>query len=177
MRIADPDNAAAVSEAIDRLFANSRAETKTETERAFQQSFLSSMGSVITAMDVMSFVIIGIILLVLANTMIMSARERTHEYAVLKTLGFSGRHIFALIAGESLLLSLLGSITGIIITFPAVEGFQGAIPKGWFPIFYIEPQTVITGCLAGLFVGLTASLIPARRAVASRIVEGLRYVG
>ena len=177
VRIADPDNAAAVSEAIDRLFANSRAETKTETERAFQQSFLSSMGSVITAMDVMSFVIIGIILLVLANTMIMSARERTHEYAVLKTLGFSGRHIFALIAGESLLLSALGSITGIIITFPAVEGFQGAIPKGWFPIFYIEPQTVITGCLAGLFVGLTASLIPARRAVASRIVEGLRYVG
>jgi putative ABC transport system permease protein len=177
IRISDPDNAAAISEAIDRLFANSRAETKTETERAFQQSFLSSMGSVITAMDVMSFVIIGIILLVLANTMIMSARERTHEYAVLKALGFSGRHIFTLIAGESLLLSLLGSVTGIVVTFPAVEGFQTALPKGWFPVFYVEPKTIIIGCLAGLLVGLTASLIPARRAVASRIVEGLRYVG
>jgi putative ABC transport system permease protein len=177
VRISDPDSTAAVSEEIDRLFANSRAETKTETERAFQQSFLSSMGSVITAMDVMSFVIIGIILLVLANTMIMSARERTHEYAILKTLGFSGRHIFALIAGESLLLSLLGSMTGIIITFPAVEGFQTTLPKGWFPIFYIEPQTVVIGCLAGLLVGLSASLIPARRAVATRVVEGLRHVG
>jgi putative ABC transport system permease protein len=177
VRISDPDNAAVVSEAIDQLFANSRAETKTETERAFQQSFLSSMGSVITAMDVMSFVIIGIILLVLANTMIMSARERTHEYAVLKTLGFSGRHIFTLIAGESLLLSLLGSATGIGITFPAVQGFQTALPKGWFPVFYVEPQTIVIGCLAGLLVGLTASLIPARRAAASRIVEGLRYVG
>jgi putative ABC transport system permease protein len=177
IRISDPDNAAAISEAIDRLFANSRAETKTETERAFQQSFLSSMGSVITAMDVMSFVIIGIILLVLANTMIMSARERTHEYAVLKALGFSGRHIFTLIAGESLLLSLLGSVTGIVVTFPAVEGFQTALPKGWFPVFYVEPKTIIIGCLAGLLVGLTASLIPARRAVASRVVEGLRYVG
>jgi putative ABC transport system permease protein len=177
VRISDPDNAAVVSEAIDQLFANSRAETKTETERAFQQSFLSSMGSVITAMDVMSFVIIGIILLVLANTMIMSARERTHEYAVLKTLGFSGRHIFTLIAGESLLLSLLGSATGIGITFPAVQGFQTALPKGWFPVFYVEPQTIVIGCLAGLLVGLTASLIPARRAVTSRIVEGLRYVG
>jgi putative ABC transport system permease protein len=177
VRISDPDSAAVVSEEIDRLFANSRAETKTETERAFQQSFLSSMGSVITAMDVMSFVIIGIILLVLANTMIMSARERTHEYAILKTLGFSGRHIFALIAGESLLLSLLGSMTGIIITFPAVEGFQTTLPKGWFPIFYIEPQTVVIGCLAGLLVGLSASLIPARRAVATRVVEGLRHVG
>jgi putative ABC transport system permease protein len=177
IRITNPDDSAAVSEAIDRLFANSRAETKTETERAFQQSFLSSMGSVITAMDVMSFVIIGIILLVLANTMIMSARERTHEYAVLKAIGFSGRHIFTLIAGESLLLSLLGSMTGMIVTFPAVEGFQGALPKGWFPVFYVEPHTIVIGCLAGLLVGLTASLIPARRAMATRIVEGLRYVG
>lgn len=177
IRIKDPENAAAVSEAIDRLFVNSPAETKTETERAFQQSFLSSMGSVITAMDVMSFVIIGIILLVLGNTMIMAARERTHEYAVLKTLGFSGAYIFVLIAGESLSLSLLGSVMGIVFTFPAVEGFQEAMPKGWFPIFYVEPRTVVMGCLAGLLVGVSASLIPARRAIATRIVEGLRYVG
>ncbi|HWP59159.1 MAG TPA: FtsX-like permease family protein [Candidatus Acidoferrales bacterium] len=177
VQIADPQSAAAVSQEIDRLFMNSRAETKTETERAFQQSFLSSMGSVITAMDVMSFVIIGIILLVLANTMIMSARERTHEYAVLKALGFSGGHIFALVAGESLLLSLLGSALGIAATFPAVEGFQEAMPKGWFPIFYVEPETVVFGCLAALLVGFGASLIPARRAIAARIVEGLRFVG
>jgi putative ABC transport system permease protein len=176
-RIVDPANAAQVSEAIDALFANSRAETKTETERAFQQSFLSSMGSVMTAMDVMSFVIIGIILLVLANTMIMSTRERTHEYAVLKTLGFSGRHIFTLIAGESLLLSFLGSALGVLVTFPAVAGFQTALPKGWFPVFYIEPRTIVIGCLAGVLVGLAASLIPARRAVTTRIVDGLRYVG
>ncbi len=176
-RIAHPDDSAAVSAAIDELFVNSLAETKTETERAFQQSFLSSMGSVMTAMDVMSFVIIGIILLVLANTMIMSARERTHEYAVLKTLGFSGRHIFILIAGESLLLSALGSALGMGATFPAVEGFQGALPKGWFPVFYIEPKTIVFGCLAGLLVGLAASLIPARRAAATKIVEGLRFVG
>ena len=177
VRIANPDDAASVSEAIDQLFVNSRAETKTETERAFQQSFLSSMASVITAMDVMSFVIIGIILLVLANTMTMSARERTHEYAVLKALGFSGRHIFTLIAGESLLLSLLGCVVGMAVTFPAVQGFQQALPKGWFPVFYIEPQTIIVGAIAGLLVGVTASLIPTRRAVTTRIVEGLRFVG
>ena len=176
-RITSPDEAAGVSAAIDALFANSRAETKTETERAFQQSFLSSMGSVMTAMDVMSFVIIGIILLVLANTMIMSARERTHEYAVLKTLGFTGRYIFALIVGESLLLSVFGSAAGMLVTFPAVAGFQGALPKGWFPVFYIDPNTIVFGCLAGVLVGFAASLIPARRAMATRIVEGLRHVG
>ena len=176
-RIDSPDNAAPISEAIDALFANSRAETKTETERAFHQNFLSSMGSVMTAMDVMSFVIIGIILLVLANTMIMSARERTHEYAVLKTLGFTGGHILALVAGESLCLSILGTAAGMAATVPAVAGFKNALPKGWFPVFYIEPKTVFFAVLAGLAIGLVAALIPARRATSQKIVEGLRYIG
>jgi putative ABC transport system permease protein len=176
-RISNSSNAAAVSEEIDHLFANSRAETKTETERAFQQNFLSSASAVITAMNIMSFVIIGIILLVIGNTMIMSARERTHEYAVLKALGFSGPQLFFLIAGESLILSLLGSTAGLLATFPAVQGFRTVLPKGWFPIFYIKPETLVVGCAAGLLVGLLASMIPLRRILATRIVEGLRHVG
>lgn len=177
VRIDDPENSAAISEEIDKLFANSRAETKTETERAFQQSFLSAASAIITAMNIMSFVIIGIILLVLGNTMVMSARERTHEYAVLKALGFSAGQIFFLIAGESLILSLLGSALGLGVTLPAVAGFEKALPKGWFPVFYIKPETVVMACAAGLLVGIVASLIPMRRVVTTRIVEGLRYVG
>jgi putative ABC transport system permease protein len=177
VRISNPDDAAPVSEAIDKLFENSRAETKTETERAFQQNFLSAASAVITAMNIMSFVIIGIILLVLGNTMIMSARERTHEYAVLKALGFSGGKLFSLIAGESLTLSVLGSAVGLLVTFPAVEGFQKALPKGWFPVFYIKPQTILFAVISGLLIGLAASLIPVRRILTTRIVEGLRYVG
>jgi putative ABC transport system permease protein len=175
--IGNTENAAIVSEAIDGLFANSRAETKTETERAFQQNFLSSASAVITAMNIMSFVIIGIILLVLGNTMIMSARERTHEYAVLKALGFSGGQLFFLISGESVVLSILGSGLGLSLTFPAVQGFRAALPKGWFPIFYIKPETMVVGCVAGLIVGFVASLIPMRNILTTRIVEGLRYVG
>jgi putative ABC transport system permease protein len=177
VRIDDPDNSAAISQEIDQLFANSRAETKTETERAFQQSFLSAASAVITAMNIMSFVIIGIILLVLANTMVMSARERTHEFAVLKALGFSGGQLFFLIAGEALILSTLGSALGLLVTVPAVEGFQTALPKGWFPVFYIKPETIIFGCVSAFIVGLVASLIPLRRVLSTRIVEGLRHVG
>jgi putative ABC transport system permease protein len=177
VRIDDPERSAAISEEIDKLFANSRAETKTETERAFQQSFLSAASAVITAMNIMSFVIIGIILLVVGNTMIMSARERTHEFAVLKALGFSAGQIFFLIAGESLILSLFGSALGLGLTLPAVDGFQAALPKGWFPVFYIKPETVVIGCAAGLLVGLLAAIIPLRRVVTTRIVDGLRYVG
>ncbi len=177
VRIDDPASSARISQDIDNLFANSRAETKTETERAFQQGFLSSASAVITAMNVMSFVIIGIILLVVGNTMVVSARERTHEFAVLKALGFSGRQLFLLLAGESMILSIAGSALGLAVTVPAVLGFQSALPKGWFPIFYIKPQTIAIGCAAGVAVGLIASLIPLRRVLTTRIVEGLRYVG
>ncbi|MGH7796748.1 MAG: ABC transporter permease [Candidatus Binatia bacterium] len=177
VRIGDPDNSATISQEIDDMFANSRAETKTETERAFQQSFLSAASAVITAMNIMSFVIIGIILLVVGNTMVMSARERTHEFAVLKALGFSGGQLFFLLAGESMILSIIGSALGLMVTIPAVDGFQTALPKGWFPVFYIKPETIAIGGIAGLAVGLLASLIPLRRVLTTRIVEGLRYVG
>lgn len=177
VRIDDPDASARISQDIDNLFANSRAETKTETERAFQQGFLSSASAVITAMNVMSFVIIGIILLVVGNTMVMSARERTHEFAILKALGFSGGQLFLLLAGESMILSIAGSALGLAVTVPAVLGFQSALPKGWFPVFYIKPETIVIGCAAGFAVGLVASLFPLRRVLTTRIVEGLRYVG
>jgi putative ABC transport system permease protein len=177
VRIDDPANSAQISQDIDNLFANSRAETKTETERAFHQSFLSAASAVITAMNIMSFVIIGIILLVLGNTMVMSARERTHEFAVLKALGFSGGQLFLLLGGESMILSIAGSALGLALTLPAVVGFQSALPKGWFPVFYIKPETIVIGCIAGFAVGLLASLIPLRRVLTTRIVEGLRYVG
>jgi putative ABC transport system permease protein len=177
VRIANPDDSAAISESIDKLFENSSAETKTETERAFQQNFLSSASAVITAMNIMSFVIIGIILLVVGNTMIMSARERTHEFAVLKALGFSGRQLFVLLAGESLILANLGSALGLAATLPAVLGFRAALPKGWFPVFHVKPETILIGCVAALAIGLIAAMIPLRRVLSTHIVDGLRHVG
>ncbi len=99
MTVDNPNNAAEISAAVDALFANSRAETKTETEKAFQQSFVSLSGTIITSLKFISYVIIGIILLVLANTIVMTARERIREYAVLKVLGFTSFHISGLIFG------------------------------------------------------------------------------
>src|SRR5262249_3476133 len=99
-----------------------------------------------------SFVIIGIILLVLCNTMIMSVRERTHEYAVLKALGFTGHSLFFLIAGESMILAAFGSSFGLFVILPAVEVFQKSLPKGWFPVFYVKPDSirVYSGLAGGL---------------------------
>jgi putative ABC transport system permease protein len=177
IRIADPAQSGAISNQIDGLFKNSRAETKTETERAFQQGFVAAAGAIITAMNFMSFVIIGIIMLVVGNTMIMSARERTREFAVFKTLGFSAGHLIGLILGESMLISGLGGGLGLFLTFPFVGGFAAAVPKGFFPIFNVEPTTIILAVSSALVVGFVASIFPIQRALTTRIVDGLRHVG
>ncbi len=177
VQIKDPAQAAEISQKIDALFKNSTAETKTESERAFQQGFLAATSAIVTAMNVISFVIIGIIMLVLGNTMIMSARERTREYAVMKTLGFERRHLTGLIMGESLLISFIGAGIGLFLTFPLVEGFAMVIPKGFFPIFRLEPITVIFACSAAVFIGLVASVPPIQRALKTNIVDGFRFVG
>lgn len=177
VQVADPNKSALISNQIDALFKNSTAETKTETEKAFTQGFVSASGAIITAMNVMSFVIIGIIMLVLANTMIMSARERTREYAVFKTLGFSAKHLVGLILGESMVISFLGGGIGLFLTFPIVAGFEQAMPKGFFPFFYIEPITVVLAITATIIVGLISAVFPIHKALNTKIVDGFRFVG
>ncbi len=174
--IADPDNAPAVSETIDKMFDNSTAKTKTETEKAFQQSFVSLSGTIITSLQVVSYIIIGIILLVLTNTMIMAARERTREYAVLKTLGFTAGHIMGLVAGESLAIAAIGGAVGIAITFPVVGGFGAAFPT-FFPVFNVENSTLMIAGAFVVLVGILAALFPSLRAAQMKIVDGLRQVG
>ncbi len=177
IQIDNPAQSAEISNQVDAMFRNSRAETKTETERAFQQGFLASTSAIITSMNVLSFVIIGIIMLVLGNTMIMSARERTREYAVFKSLGFSRFHLTGLIMGESLFISGLGGLLGLLLTFPIVAGFASFIPKGFFPIFQIEPITITFAILASVLIGVAASIFPIHKALNTRIVDGFRFVG
>jgi putative ABC transport system permease protein len=177
IKIDNPANAGIISAQIDDLFHNSRAETKTETEAAFQEDFIQGTSLVIDLLNFISFVIIGIIMLVLGNTMIMSARERTKEYAVLKTLGFSAKHLIGLIAGESLLISFIAGGVGLLLTYPLVGMFSLFVPKTWFPIFYVEPSTVVLAGLSAVGVGIAASFFPIQRAVRTSIVNGLRFVG
>jgi putative ABC transport system permease protein len=177
VKISDPDKSASISEQIDAVFKNSRAETKTESERAFQQGFVAASSAILTSINVISFVIIGIIMLVLGNTMIMSARERTREYAVFKTIGFSAKHMVGLILGESLFISALGGGLGLILAFPIVEGVSQAIPKGMFPVFELEPITLIFAVSSAILIGVAASIFPIMKALRTSIVDGLRFIG
>ena len=174
--VTHPDLAADVAVSIDGLFKNSLAETLTETEKAFALTFISMTEAIVTAIRVVSFVVIIIILAVLANTMIMTTRERIGEYAVLKTLGFGGWHIAAMIFGESLVITTLGCALGITRTFPAAKVFGDSLVL-YFPIFYVEPKTIILDLAAATAVGLIAAIIPTHRAIMIRIADGLRRIG
>ena len=170
--IAAPELAAKIAETIDKTFKNSRAETLTETEKAFQLSFVSMSEAIITAIRLVSFVVIVIILVVVANTMVMSVRERTGEYAVFKTLGFGSFYLAGLILGESLLISGLGGALGIALTFPAARTFAAAVGN-WFPVFKVEALTVYLAVAGALTVGIVAAVIPIWRVIGLRVVEGL----
>src|SRR5882672_6151289 len=176
LRVEPADAMPRVATVVDEQFVNSRAPTKTETEKAFQQGFVAMSSTIITSLQVVSVVIIGIILLVLANTILMAVRERTREYAVLKTLGFSARHLIPLIFGESLVIALCGGLLGLALTFPMVAGFGKAM-QAFFPIINVAPLTIALALGAALVSGIVAAFFPAARVVRTPIVAGLRTVG
>ena len=176
VKIADGSRAAELSQAIDKEFRNSLAETLSETEKAFQLGFIAQMDSIITAIRIVSFVVIIIIFAVVANTMAMTARERLAEYATLKALGFSPGFVAGLIVGESLMITAIGATLGILVTFPLAAVFKSLLGT-MFPVFSVSQETVVMQALCALAVGLLAGLLPAFRAARVKIVDGLRYIG
>ena len=171
-----PDRATAVALAIDRTFKNSLAETLTETEKAFQLSFISMSEAIIVAIQLVSIVIIVIIIAVAANTMAMTARERLGEYAIFKTLGYRGVRIAVMIIGESMLIALIGGICGMALTFPIARSF-GKILGTFFPVFKVPEEIFLMDLAAVLIVGISAAVVPTWRATRIRIAEGLRRIG
>jgi putative ABC transport system permease protein len=176
VEVADVDRAAEVSEAIDKQFRNSIAETQTETEQAFQIGFVKQTEAILIAVRIVSFVVIFIILAVMANTMAMTARERMSEYATLKALGFGPSYVSGLIYGESLAIACVGCAIGIGLTFPAGDWFAGQLGT-LFPVFEVSSETVALQLACAVAIGAIAAALPAFRASRVRIVEGLRAIG
>jgi len=174
--VARPELAGDVAVAIDQIFKNSLAETLTETEKAFQQGFVAMSGAIVTAIQIVSFVVIFIIMAVVANTMAMTTRERIGEYAILKTLGFGGGHITALIFGESLVITIMGFLLGVVLTFPATKILSHELGT-YFPVFNIGRDTLLLSLVAALTIAFVSAIIPTRRAIKIRIADGLRRIG
>lgn len=176
VEVTDPSRVAEISLAIDKEFKNSNAETLTETEKAFQLGFVSMTEAIVVAIRLVSYLVIFIILAVMANTMAMTVRERTAEYATLKALGFGPLFVMGLIFGESLAIAGLGGMLGIALTFPVAEAFGKAMGT-LFPVFLVSEATVVLQAVCALAVGVVSAVFPARSAARVKIVDGLRSIG
>jgi putative ABC transport system permease protein len=180
VEIADPHQAGAVGRAIDALFDNSDAQTKTETEAAFRAGFVSMAGNLAFLLNTIALAVTFTILLVTANTMSMAVRERRTEIAVLKTLGFPSALVMALILGESAALGALGGGIGLLIGWGLIQAlpglpFIGEAVRG-FPDLGLSPAIGGLGFALALVLGLGAGLVPALLAYRARITDMLRQV-
>lgn len=176
INISESNRAAEISNKVDAMFRNSLAETRTETEKAFQLSFVAMTEAIVVAIRIVSFVVILILLAVMANTMAMTARERIGEYATLKALGFSHHFLAGLIYGESMAIAFVGAIIGILLTFPVTDKFSEQVGT-LFPVFGVSLETIYMQAIAAFSVGITAAVFPAYRVAQISIVEGLRSIG
>jgi putative ABC transport system permease protein len=174
-QIANPDQAAQVAGAIDRQFANSPFETKTDTEKAFQNTFVSMFGNINLLLGSIALAVVITTLFVAGNTMAMSVRERTTEIAIMRTLGFQSATIFLMIAGEGLLMALGGGLLGAILARLLVN--PSFLPAGGFiPEITVSSINVAMGVGLSAAIGIIAGLIPATMASRLKIVDALRRV-
>lgn len=167
-----------VSAAIDRMFENSTALTRTESEQAFALSFVSFIGNVKFFLLAVCAAVTFTILLVSANTMAMTVRERTREVGILKTLGFPKGSILWMILGESAFIAMLGGAAGVLLASVIASALrQGPAYIQAMKTLSITPS-VAAFCLAfAVFVGVLSSLIPAAGAARTTILDALRNTG
>jgi putative ABC transport system permease protein len=175
MRIDDPNAAPTVAKTIDDQFRNSTAPTKTGTEKAFAAGFASMWGNVKLLMSTIGMAVVFAILLVTANAMMMSQRERTSEVAVMKTVGFSDRRVFSLVIIEAAVIALTGAVLGMgaAALLPVVTGFGEG---GFLPGFHVTLGTAALGAGVALLLTVASGVFPAWQAAKLPVVQALRRV-
>lgn len=170
-----PASVSRVAKTIDDEFHNAPVQTRTETEQAFTLSFASMLGNVKMFLFSICGAVMFTVLLVSANTMAMSVRERVREVGVLKTLGFTGGNILLIILGEACAISIAGGAVGFLLSTFLTSGIRKS-PAGFFlpPIHPFDPS-VAAACIAvAMVIGLLSSFVPAWGAARTPIVEALR---
>jgi len=171
-----PGDVSKIAAAVDDMFRNSPQPTKTETEKAFGLEFVAMMGNVKAFILSICGAVLFATLLVSANTIAMSIRERTREVAVLKTLGFTRRGVLILFVSEAVALSLVGGLIGACLGRAMVYGFTQAPQMTFFPL-KMTPAIWGLAVLTSGLVGLLSAVIPSYHASQVNIVDGLRHIG
>jgi putative ABC transport system permease protein len=172
VRVADPDRSEEVARAVDAEFANSSAETKTETEKAFVQGFANQVGDVGAILSAVLGAVFFTILLVAGNTMAQSVRERIQELAVLKALGFTHQGVLALVLAEAAVIAGVGGVLGLGLA--RVLTGLGDPTGGALPVFFFPLADQLLGVVFVVLLGLATGVLPALQAMRLQIADGLR---
>ncbi len=161
-----------VARAIDTMFYNSARQTKTDTEKAFSAAFIKQFGNIGLIITSVVGAAFFTILVITGTTMALAIRERTGEIAVLKTIGFTGRRVFALVLGESLFLALLGGIPGLLFASGLVTAMRAAL-AGLLPTMVFSERTLLEGLVLILALAFVTGIVPAANALRLNITAGL----
>ena len=172
VKISDPAAAQQMGATFDGMFANSSAETKTTTEKGFVEGFAKQVGDIGAIMIAITIAVLFTMILVAANTMAQSVRERTSEVGVLKTLGFSNASILVLVLSESVLIAVIGGGLGLLAAWAFVQ--QGDPTGGMLPIFVLPNRDLAIGGALIVTLGVLAGALPAMNAMNLKITDALR---
>jgi putative ABC transport system permease protein len=170
VRVNNPDQAMAVSKAIDAEFGNSASETRTQTESAFAAAMVKQMGNIEFLITSIGAVVFFTLLLVTGNTMAIAVRERTNELATLKAIGFTSKFVLGLVLAESLLIAALGGTVGLWLARMIV---QQDITNGLI-LLYLPISALVVGLAIALLTGVMAGAIPAFNAMRLNVATALR---
>jgi len=180
LRVQGPEDVPRVTDTINKMFENSDAPVKAMPEKEFNLQFLEMMGNVKLLVRSIALIVLFTVVLVVANTMAMSARERTTEIAVIRALGFRRRQVLALVLSEALVLSLLGGIAGVLFSFPFTSFLVYIMkfpPVAMFAFnFRVAWTTVLAALGVSVAIGTLSGFVPAIRLSRISIVDGLRQV-
>jgi putative ABC transport system permease protein len=175
-RVDTPENMPTAARAIDDMFHSTPVPTKSESEQAFRLDFIATLGNVKAFILSICGAVVFTMLLVSANTMAMSIRERTREVAVLRTLGFTRERIFQLLLSEALAISLIGGLAGVALATLIIGALSR--PGIGMPVsMYMTTATALVVMLVAALVGVTSAVIPSYRASRLHIVDALRHIG
>lgn len=173
IKVKDPKQSAQVAAAVDALFANSPAETKTSSEKDFAKSFAKQFGDIGLITTLILGAVFFTMLLVAGNTMAQSFRERIPELAILKTLGFSDVMVMLLLLCEAVVVSLVGGLTGLLLAkfaiTAAADSFAATLPG-----LHLSPGMMLVGAGLMLLFGVITGIIPAMQGLRLNIVTALR---
>ena len=175
LRVNNPDESPRIAKRIDEQFANSPYETRTETESAFAAGWVKQFGNIRFLIVTIGAVVFFTLLLVTGNTMAIAVRERTPELAVLKAIGFSDRSVLVFVLGESLAISLVGGLAGLLLAVLAVPVLSKAL-SGMLPRLFLSPTLLAFGLGTALAVGIISGALPGIAAMRMRVVNALRRV-